>query len=308
MNLLPILVELLRCANVTRAAERLNLTQSTVSGSLRQLREIFHDELLVQRGRDMVLSEKAVRLVPEVEHIMELAGRLLQNEHFDPLHAEARFRIATADYVSALVTSRLGGVLQAQAPGITLNLVPTPGTSGKELQVGSLDLIICPNLASNWNACGISRTDPKFRHEVFMQDDFVAIQCGSHANGGAQVNRADYFSRPHAMYCRTDGQDTIEQEALKKLGLAQRVQFQVPYFTLLPQLVIGTDLIGLIPKSLALHYSRTFPIDIFEPPFSLPKMDLVVIWARAREEYADLKWLRQTVCQAPNTAFKPKTV
>lgn len=299
MNLLPILVELLRCANVTRAAERLSLTQSTVSGSLRQLREIFQDELLVQRGREMVLSEKAVRLMPEVEHIMELAGRLFQTENFDPLHAEARFRIATADYVSALVTSRLGGILQEQAPSVTLTLVPTPGTSGKELQVGSLDLIICPNLPSNWNACGISRTDPNFRHEVFMQDDFVAIQWIGHASTGAPVTWADYFSRPHAMYCRTDGQDTIEQEALKQLGLTQRVQFQVPYFTLLPQLVVGTDLISLTPRSLALHYSKMFAIDMFEPPFALPKMDLVVIWARAREGYADVKWLRQTVCRTP---------
>ncbi|MBI2748989.1 MULTISPECIES: LysR family transcriptional regulator [Pseudomonadota] len=298
MNLLPILTELLRSANVTRAASRLNLTQSTVSGSLRQLRDIFGDELLVQRGREMVLTERARRLVPEVERIMELAGRLFQIEQFDPLTAETRFRIATADYVSALVTSRLGATLQAQAPNVTLTLTPTPGTSAKELQQGSLDLIICPNLPSNWQACGISRDDPDFQHEIFMEDDLVAIQWKGHACCGTALKQNEYLDRPHAMYCRTDGHDTIEQEALTRLGLRQRTQFQVPYFTLLPQLVVGTDIIGLVPRSLALHYVQIFEIDIFKPPFELPTMNLVMIWARSRDEFPDLTWLRQMVRQA----------
>jgi len=298
MNLLPVLAELLRSANVTRAAGRLNLTQSTVSGSLRQLRDIFGDELLVQRGREMVLTEKARRLIPEVERIMELAGRLFQTEQFDPLTAETRFRIATADYVSALVTSRLGAALQAQAPNVTLTLTPTPGTSAKELQLGSLDLIICPDLPSNWQACGVNRDDPDFQHEIFMKDDLVAIQWRGHPASGKALNQHEYLERPHAMYCRTDGHDTIEQEALSRLGLRQRTQFQVPYFTLLPQLVVDTDIIGLVPRSLALHYIRIFEIDIFTPPFELPQMNLVMIWARSRDAYPDLTWLRRMVRQA----------
>lgn len=295
MNLLPILAELLRSVNVTKAAKQLNLTQSTVSGSLRQLREIFDDELLVQRGRDLVLTERAYRLIPEIDRLMELATRLFVREEFDPGTAHTHFCIATADYVSALVTSRLGSVLQSQAPNVTLTLKPTPGTSAKELQLGSLDLIICPNLRSNWNACGIDRDDPDFRHEVFMQDTLVAIQWHGHSRRGRTVGKDEYFERPHAIYCRTDGHDTIEQEALAQLGLQQRTQFKVPYFTLLPQLVVGTDMIAVVPLSLAHHYARTFEIDVFAPPYELPRMDLVMIWARNREVHSDLAWLRHTV-------------
>ncbi|PZR48470.1 helix-turn-helix domain-containing protein [Paraburkholderia fungorum] len=70
LNLLPILYELLHSKNVSEAARHLNLTQSAVSGSLRQLREIFKDELLIQRGRGMVLSEKAHRLSSEISKII----------------------------------------------------------------------------------------------------------------------------------------------------------------------------------------------------------------------------------------------
>lgn len=302
MNLLPILDELLRSANVTRAAQRLNLTQSTVSGSLRQLRDILGDELLLQRGRELVLTEKAIRLRPEVERIMELTGRLFRPDDFDPASAETRFRVATADYVSALVASRLGPTLQAAAPNVTLTLTPTPGTSARELQLGTLDLIICPDLPLNWRACGIDRSDPEFSHEVFMQDELVAIQWRGHTSSGRDVNAGEYFARPHAAYCRTDGHETIEEETLHKLGLRQHVQFQVPYFTLLPQLVVGTSMIGLIPRSLARHYERTFEIDIFRPPYELPQMNLVMIWAHSREAYPDLRWLRETLRSASRPA------
>lgn len=299
MNLLPVLAELLRSANVTKAAERLSLTQSTVSGSLRQLRGVFGDELLVQRGREMVLTEKAIRLVPEVERIMELSGRLFQAERFDPLTAETRFHIATADYVSELVTSQLGATLQAQAPNVTLTLTPTPGTSAKELLLGSLDLIICPDLASNWQACGVNRdAAPDFQHETFLRDDFVAIQWRRHRDCSRVLSQQEYLERPHAMYCRTDGHDTIEQETLRRFNLRQRTQFEVPYFTLLPQLVVGTDIIGLVPRSLALRYIQIFDIDLFSPPLELPPMNLVMIWARGRANYPELTWLRRMVQQA----------
>lgn len=227
-----------------------------------------------------------------------LASRLLQSEQFEPKTATTGFRIATADYVSALVTSRLGPVLQSHAPSVTLTLTPTPGTSAKELQLGSLDLIICPDLPSNWQACGIRRSDLEFQHEIFMKDDLVAIQWRLHPCGGKAVSLSEYLERPHAMYCRTDGHDTIEGETLTRLGLRQRTQFQVPYFTLLPQLVVGTDIIGLVPRSLALHYEKIFEIDIFTPPFELPTMDLVMIWARSREAFPEMTWLRKMLRQA----------
>ncbi|MFC0590933.1 LysR family transcriptional regulator [Ottowia pentelensis] len=133
LNLLPILAELLRCASVSQAAERLHLTQSTISGSLKQLRVLFDDQLLAPSGRQMVLTKKASQLLPEIERIMKLAEHLFENESFEPRSSTTNFRIATADYVSALVTSRLGTILQQDAPNVTISLTPTPGMSAKVL-------------------------------------------------------------------------------------------------------------------------------------------------------------------------------
>lgn len=295
LNHLPILAELLRCRNVTHAAALLNLTQSTVSGALRQLREIFKDDLLVQKGREMQLTERARRLAPEVEQLIELSCRLLVNDSFDPSTAESNFHVATADYVSALVASRISKVFQAQAPKISLTLSPTPGTSAKELRLGTLDLIICPNRNANWEACGLSKDDPDFEHEVFSKDEWVAIQWSGHPSAGRDLNPEEYFARPHAVYCRTDGRNTIEQDTIERLNVQQNSRFLVPYFTLLPQIVVGSDLIAVIPRSLATQYSRSYEIEAFKLPYTIPPLELAMIWTVKRSSNSGLQWLRGVI-------------
>ncbi|MEW5420655.1 LysR family transcriptional regulator [Amorphus sp. 3PC139-8] len=301
LNLLPIFAELLRCRNVTRAAERLNLTQSTVSGALRQLRDIFQDEILVQRGREMHLTEKARRLHPEVERLIELSSRLFQKEYFDPLTAQTNFHVATADYVSALMASRIARVLSREAPNVSLTLAPTPGSSIAGLRLGTLDLIICPNRRSNLEACGLDEGDTDFGCETFMHEEWVAIQWAEHSSVANEVTREEYFSRPHAIYCRTDGRNTIEQDTLEEMGIHQTNQFFVPYFTLLPQMVVGTNLISVIPKTMADQYAKQYPVAIFPLPYDLPGFDIAMIWIRNREANADLAWLRSVIRRTAST-------
>ncbi len=297
LNLLPILAELLRCRNVTHAASLLNLTQSTVSGALKQLRDTFGDDLLVQRGREMQLTEKARRLAPEVEQLIELSRRLFTSETFDPGTAETNFRIATADYMCAMVASRISRVFQAHAPKVSLTLSPTPGTSAKELLLGTLDLIICPDRVSNWEACGLARGDPDFQHDVFVRDEWVAIQWSGHSSSGRELTLEEYCERPHAVYCRTDGRNAIEQDIIANLQIHQNNRLFIPYFTLLPQVVVGGNIIAVVPKSLAEYYAEFLPIVHFKPPYDLPPLELAMIWTRKRAADPGLEWLRSVVKQ-----------
>lgn len=298
LNLLPVLAALLRCRNVTHAAKVLNLSQSTVSGDLRKLREILDDELLVQCGRELQLTEKAKRLAPDVMRLATQIGNLFETEPFEPFSAEVTFQIATADYVSALFVTRIGKTLQTHAPQISLMLSPTPGASSKALLLGTLDLIICPNRRANLDACGIGEDCDDFGREVIMRDELVSIQWSGHSSAGSDVDIVEYFERPHAIYCRTDNKNTIEQDAIESIGAKQNNQFLIPYFTLLPHLVVESNLIAVIPRTLADQYSKFLPIHTFQPPYMLPALELTMLWSRARESYSDLRWLRSVVREA----------
>lgn len=292
LNLIPILYELLHCASVSETARRLHLTQSAVSGSLRQLRILFNDELLVRNGRTMMLTEKALRLIAEVDQIVRLTDQMVSGNAFDPHQARNRFRIATADYIAAMVTNKLSRRLLQLAPGVSVSMLPTPGTSGKELRFGSLDLIICPTRQANLLACGIDRLDPEFCFAPLLRDRLVGIRARRNDPGTGSITLDEYLARPHVMYCRTDGTPTIEQEALAQQGLTQNTKYFMPYFTLIPEIVQGSDLLGVVPRRLAEHHRCWFDIEVFELPYPIPPMDVAMIWHRNRSDHLDLIWLR----------------
>ena len=292
LNLIPILYELLHCASVSETARRLHLTQSAVSGSLGQLRILFKDELLVRNGRTMVLTEKAHRLTAEVAQIVRLTDQMVSGNSFDPDKAESRFRIATADYIAAMVTNKLSRELSRLAPFVSVSMLPTPGTSGKELRFGSLDLIVCPTRQANLLACGIDHLDPEFCFEPLMRDHLVAIRARRTDKGSNTIDLAEYLSRSHVMYCRTDGTPTVEQEALAQQGLVQKTKYFIPYFTLIPEIVQGSDLIGVVPRRLAEHHQAWFDIEIFEIPYFVPTLDVAMIWHKNRSDHQDLTWMR----------------
>ena len=292
LNLIPILYELLHCASVSETARRLHLTQSAVSGSLGQLRILFKDELLVRSGRTMVLTEKAHRLTAEVAQIVRLTDQMVSGNAFDPGKAESRFRIATADYVAAMVTNKLSRKLSRIAPSVSVSMLPTPGTSGKELRFGSLDLIICPTRHANLLACGIDHLDPDFCFEPLMRDHLVAIRARQAGNGSGTMDLEEYLSRSHVMYCRTDGTPTVEQEALAEQGLVQKTKYYIPYFTLIPEIVQGSDLLGVVPRRLAEHHRAWFDIEIFAIPYFIPPLDVAMIWHKNRSDHQDLTWMR----------------
>lgn len=300
LNLIPVLAELLRCRNVTHAATRLCLTQSAVSSSLKRLRDLFDDELLVMRGREMVLTEKAVKLMPEVEHLMESASALVNEEKFDPGKSVHRFRVVTADYVSAIMIGELGRVLGDVAPGISLHVSQGTGATAREIQMGFVDLLIAPQALIGSEFFNLDSVDSEFQYEICLEDSLIAIESANNPPRSEPITLEEYLQRPHATFNLYHSAPTsVEQETLNALGLEQNDKFIVPYFTLLPDLVASMhDAISVIPSSLAYHYAKNHPIRTFEPPLEFPPHNLVMIWARNRERSSELSWLRNIIHQA----------
>ena len=203
LNRLPVLWELLRCRNVSIAAENLGLTQSTVSAALKDLRDSFDDELLIQSGREFVLSERASELLPILEATLNLVQELVSEPDFSPETDRTVFRIATADYVSTLF---LPGILRSFAeiaPHMALQLYPPSKKVVYELELGLIDLIIGPDQMFDWANARDQAHDLKF--EKCFEDSFVAIARKRPA--GACLQRSLSFGGPrfHLSATRASG-------------------------------------------------------------------------------------------------------
>src|SRR5262245_49575944 len=145
LNLLVAFDTLLEERSVSRAADRLNLSQSAMSSSLSRLRDYFGDELLIQVGRRMEPTALALSLAPSIREILQRIRVTIQTRPtFEPATAQRRFRIMTSDYLVEVLLADVIRELATAAPGIQLQILPSNEISFGQFLKGDVDLIIVP--------------------------------------------------------------------------------------------------------------------------------------------------------------------
>jgi DNA-binding transcriptional LysR family regulator len=261
LNLLLSLKVLLEEGNVTRAGQRLELSQPAMSAALARLRRRFDDELLVRSGRDYELTPFARDLLPEVQHAVRLAARALHLEdEFDPATSDRSFRLSMSDYAIAVIHEPLLRLLGATAPGVRLeieHLGPDIRTSDRVLL--DFDALIAP---LGFGFPGESRP--------LWQDRMVVLVDRGHPrlkDGGLTLD--DLRELPHAVAGFGPGVLTPVDRVFGELGIDRHIALTVAGFLPLPFVIQGTDMVAVVPELLArIHLRPDSPVVLVEPPFS----------------------------------------
>lgn len=291
LNLLVACEALLTERSVTRAAKRLNVTQSAMSAALKRLRAAFQDELLVQSGRSMIPTPNAQALAPRIgEAIRDLRGLISAGTVFDPATSRRRFRIAASDYIATVLLVPLMAKLGVGAPGVSMDIsLPTVDT-GERLAKGDFDLVLTPRefVAQN-HPC-----DP-----VFLERQ-VVVGCRDNPLLAEPLDLAA-FAAARFVGVRLDERDTYVENALKQLGLALRFEVIAPSFIQVPHFLPGTRRIALMHERLARHISRVLPLTIAELPFSIAPMEEMAQFHSARINDTGLSWLRGQIADIART-------
>src|ERR1700739_500531 len=144
LNLLIPLKALLHERNVTRAAERVHLSQSAMTRTLDRLRSELGDELLVRVGRNYELTPRGSALLDELGQVLPRVARLWAGEPFSPVQSEAHIRLAMSDYASSVVLAPLAEICGQLAPGITLEVVPWHERAHEDGGIAATHLILSP--------------------------------------------------------------------------------------------------------------------------------------------------------------------
>ena len=296
LNLFPILLKLLLHRNVTRVANELCLTQSAVSGSLKRLRDIFSDELLITQGRELVLTEKAKRLLPMLEQHQISAETLLGGVAFDPASTTIRFRISTADWVSFLLVPVLTRRLSECSPNVSVQFIQGDRSNAKELREGVVDMLIGPEKISDWTGLNLFNDDSDYGFEQCYVDHLIGIESSEKPVPGIELDREIYLRHPHVTFnFGTRLHASVERDTLNEYELNQNDQFLVSEFTTLPYFVAATGAVSVIPSSLSNQMKRILPIRTFTPPLEFAPIKLIMVWANVRNNDPSMKWLRVLV-------------
>ena len=292
LNLLVAFEVLLEERNVTRAAQRLNVTQSAMSASLKRLRESFQDELLVLHGKKMIPTQHALNLAPEVSSaLMRLKSLIATSTRFDPATSRRRFRISASDYLTTVLIGRLIELLQVEAPGIRLNLSLPSSQSTPRLEAGEIDLLLTPEEF-------MIGDHPR---ELLFEERHVIVGWRKNPVMRAAMTQETFLDCGHVAV-RISNQDTFIESILLKLLPERRIEVSAQSFIQVPWLLRGTARLSVMHERLAKVTAPMFDLAIAEPPFPLPLMREMMQSHVARSNDEGLVWLRERIKQFAKAA------
>ena len=287
LNLLVVLDALLAEQHVTRAAERLHLSQPAVSHALARLRDLLGDPLLVRAGSGLVPTARALELVAPLAEALARVQSLLAPNTFDPASARRSFRLAMSDYGAAIILPGLIRTLRTEAPGIDLQIRHASREGMVEgLLNGDIDLAagVLPELPGE--LCSM----PLF------EERYVCLLDRQSVPAGGALDLPTYLSRPHVLLeMRGSGTPEIER-TLTALRERRRVAISLPHWSVAPQFISGTDLI-LTVASRALNGVDDKSLIVVPPPFEIAPFTFVSAWHKRRGGDQALNWLNRRIGQ-----------
>jgi LysR family transcriptional regulator, nod-box dependent transcriptional activator len=290
LNLLVALDALLTERNVTRAGNRLNLSQSAMSGALARLRHYFHDELLVPVGRQMVLTPVAETLVEPVRDILlRVRGTLGSKPSFDPATAKRHLSLAVSDYVTEILVADVLREARREAPHITFELRQVGRQAAEDLESGELDFLVSPEGY-------VSADQPT---EVLFEDTYTCVVWAGNKAVGTSVTVEEYLNLGHVVVNVAGGEppSNYDEQFLRRSNFKRRVEVSVPTFSLAPQLVVGTDRATTITTRLAAKYAEFMPLRLIPLPIAIPPMIEMLQWHRVHEYDPAHHWFRRLLRQ-----------
>jgi len=291
LNLLKAFDALMRERNVTRAAERMSLTQPAVSGILNRLRESFDDPLFVRTPRGISPTPRALALSAPIQRVLQDIDRLLKPDAFDPAQASFTVSVAATDYALRAVVVPLISVLQTQAPGIRVAVRPVQDRALMEqMERGDVDLaLLTPQTAP-----------PDLHSRRLFEERYVCILRQDHPLAARRALSLNQFCRlGHGMVSLEGGGfHGATDDALATLGHQRRVVVSVPSFAMLLDVVRTSDLTALVPERLL---EGAHGLVTVRAPVEVMGFSKILVWHARTHDEPGHRWVREQLVQACGT-------
>ena len=284
LNLLLPLKALLHERNVTRAAERIHLSQSAMSRTLTRLRSELGDELLVRVGRGYELTPRGSALLDELGQVLPRLARLWAGEPFSAAQSEAHIRLAMTDYAASVVLPPLAALCGQVAPGITLEVVPWHERAHEDSEIVATHLILSPLAVPS-----------TFRVEPLFQDVFLCVLGRKLRRGKTSITLNDYLRFRHISVETQPNQQNLIDRSLGEAGLRRRVALHLPYFLAAIRLLETTDLVLTMPARIAEPVLGRLGLPCLKAPKEIPPIRYSMVWHPRFDSDLLHVWLRETV-------------
>lgn len=294
LNLLVAFDAMMQERNVTRAGQRVGLSQPSMSHALTRLRHLCGDPLFVRVKTGMEPTPFAQRIAPSVRAGLAIMRAGLEEAvAFDPARSERIFQILLSDIGEVVYLPRLMQHLKKVAPGVGLRILQLPRESYREaLESGDADLAVgfLPGLSAG------------FYQQRLFSDRHVCLLRSDHPRIGASLSLQSFSDESHIMiepagtrYSRASlhsSTTTLIEQFLEKNGLRRHIALRVPHFTIVPEILAATELLVVIPGTVARLMMPWRHVKMLPLPFEVPEFEVKQFWHERSHQDAGTRWLR----------------
>ena len=295
LNLLVAFDALMVDRSVSRAAQRVNLSQPAMSNALSRLRAYFGDDLLIAHNKRMYPTPFAETLIPQVQAALAtMESVVATSRHFDPATSSRTFRVMTSDYIATAVLFPMITRLASAAPGVRVELLLPSQRRIELLDNGNIDLLITLE----------AYLTPELPSDFLLEDRYWLVGRADHPALVEGITLETMQAYEHVMVAIGEERlPSFGDAYLDRIGIQRRVAMTTPNFAMLPWLLQETDWLTLMQGRLAHLMQRNFAIKIVPPPVPIPPLVEMAQYHVTRSNDPGLRWLIDTIrAQAADTA------
>lgn len=292
LNLLRVFDAVMTEQNLTRAASRLAMTQPAVSNAVKRLRDALSDELLIRTAHGVKPTARAESLWPAVRRALADLEEAVAPRSFELAKAHVTFRMAMADATAGLLLPPLVRVIEKDAPGIDIRMVPLTTREPRPLLLrGDIDLAIgfFPGVVAQLQGA----TETPIRHERLYAGQYVCVMRKEHPLANKDLSLDAYCQANHLLVSFSGRARGLVDDALLSLNKERRILLTVNQFFTAGKVVANSDLIMVLPRHLIEATGMTDALVAKELPFAMPEVHIDMLWHERDARSPGHQWLRE---------------
>ncbi len=292
LNLLRVFDAVMTEQNLTRAANRLAMTQPAVSNAVKRLRDALGDELLIRTAHGVKPTARAESLWPAVRRALADLEEAVAPRTFELAKANATFRMAMADATAGLLLPPLVRLIENEAPGIDIRMVPLTTREPRPLLLrGDIDLAIgfFPGVVAQLQGS----TETPVRHERLYAGEYVCVMRKEHPLAEKELTLDLYCDANHLLVSFSGRARGLVDDALVSLNRERRILLTVNQFFTAGKVVAASDLVMVIPRHLIDATGMSNRLIQKDLPFKLPDVHIDMLWHERDARSPGHRWLRE---------------
>lgn len=288
LNLLRVLLAIHDCGNVTAAAKWLGISQPAASAALSRLRHSLGDPLFVRSGSAMEPTPRARSIVEKTrEVIATIDQEILPNPTFDPAESRETFTFCLSEIGEVVFLPALFDQLRREAPHAKiLCLSLGPRDLLEALREGKVDSALgyFPDLDA-----------PNIYQQRLFSHDLTCLIRRDHPITDAQLSMADFCSLEHLQVSDGSRSQEMYESYLAEQGIERNIVLQMSHYMSMSSIIERSDLIAVVPRTVARIYEKQAAVRMIEPPVEIPPYSLRHHWHARTQKDPRHVWLRRQV-------------